>query len=395
MAFYSKYIAKFKKKVFFVLGVFEKDGAKQYRALLISILDNEYKIKERFSFEDLSFLSNKKLKKDIPILLYVDGEATMTKVLPKTTNYKSKILFNAVESDFFFYEYHTEEKVYTTVIRKQDIQSQIDILKQFNHFVIDLSIGPFAIANSLPLLESGMFHIGYHEVEIQNNSISSYKKIDEFGDNSYDLEGEKLTGYELPLFATLLGHLHPSKSLLKDSIDIEENKQELKYSKLLRHTVISGLALVLSSIVIGQILLSNFSTALAENSVRNITSQQTINEVTRLTSEVELKRSILETSGINSNTFLVRYLSEIGNSVPQEITLESVQLRPTLKKVKADDKIEFDLVHIIITGKTSKDDVFSNWVKSLESFNSLKRVAIAQYSKSNYDEKSFELRIEI
>jgi Tfp pilus assembly protein PilN len=134
---------------------------------------------------------------------------------------------------------------------------------------------------------------------------------------------------------------------------------------------------------------------LAEKELLKAMSQQTLIEVEALKEEKVLKEKILLSSGIGNKSFLTKYVTDIGNSVPQNIVLNTIYIMPSFKKIKASEKINFDINGITITGESENDKSFNDWLKKLEALTWIRKMDIEDYSQETKTENTFTIKIKI
>ena len=74
------------------------------------------------------------------------------------------------------------------------------------------------------------------------------------------------------------------------------------------------------------------------------------------------------------------YLSEIGLSVPSQISFESIEVRPLIKDIKKKQKIEFNDRLIYIKGFSATSEMLSEWIEDLKTKDWIQKVEIIEYN---------------
>ena len=118
-------------------------------------------------------------------------------------------------------------------------------------------------------------------------------------------------------------------------------------------------------------------------------------KVNSLIEEKALKEKILQTSGMSQNTITTKYIADIGNVTPNSITLKTIYVNPLAKKIKPDTKINFIFNVVNITGISTNDEAFNNWIKKVKEFNWVKKIEITDYYQESNIANSFSVKINI
>ncbi len=379
---------------YYAISVSNTKEATNYFLIQFLFKNNELTIENKWAFNELEDIKNY-AKKDYPLLLHLEGDGIINKTTDNASGYRKNLVFKSNLDDFHFYEYKQENVVYASVVRKELVNKYIQLLNDLGLFTVNVSFGPFVMANLLPFiknlsnLSSSNYYLGLNE-----KGISSFKSYT----NNYEvfkINGDTFNQSEIPLVATFFNHNFPNKSIEFDTSFTEDNKNELKFKKWFKIAGVFALVFILSSILISNILLNNYLTKLAQKEASYSLTQQTSAQIASLTEEKKLKENILLKSGMVQNSISTEYIAEIGNITPTNITLNTIHVNPWSSKVKPDKRIDFDLNKIIVNGTTSNDDVFNNWVKKIKTLKWINKIEIVEYFKENKTINSFSISISI
>ena len=102
----------------------------------------------------------------------------------------------------------------------------------------------------------------------------------------------------------------------------------------------------------------------------------------------------MKSSGLLNRKFLSYYLMEISNSVPKEIALNTVVVRPLVKEIKKRHKIEFHNQLVQVTGQSKSSEMLSRWIDDLKEEEWLSTVDILDYTYSK-NIGNFELELAV
>ncbi len=380
---------------FYVIGVSNDGGALSYSLLTIEFKEEELNILDRHESNAIDEGLLDKLAKDYPVLLYVEGDNVINKVVDNTVGYRKNLIFKATPDDFYFYEYHQDGKVYASVTRKSNIDAYVKVIEDLNLFVLDIAFGPFAMANLLPLTkEFSVMQSKQHELELSAGSIVTFKNK-KASNGIYTINDETLAEAEIPLLATFFNYKLPSETIEADIKDFSTNKSELKFKKWFKVAGVLALAFMMLSLFVSHYLNDHYQEQLTLKEESYISSQVMTAEIDRLREEVALKEKILLDNRMNNNNFITKYISEISNSVPGDITLKTISVFPETKKIRPNEKIGFQSNTIVIEGEAFRDDTFNTWVKQLKNREWITAFEITEYNQSDKKTNTFKIETKI
>ncbi|MFI0429535.1 hypothetical protein [Mariniflexile sp. HMF6888] len=366
----------------------------EYQLIEISSKNNELKLEKRFSsnaFEDFKA----KLNKDYPVILHIEGDNIINKLVENKAGYRNDLIFKANPNEFHFFEYHQNQNIFISVARKQYIESVIKQISDSHFYIIHVSFGPFVMANLLPIIKDydKISSLNY-TLNINDKEILSFKN-EQTSPKEYEINGECLNQREIPLLAAFLDYKYPNPAIEFDTDFLDANKTEFKFKKWFKMTGIFTLVFFLITLSTSHYLKDFYLNELAEKESLNVITQQTILKVNALKDEKILKEKILLSSGIGNKSFLTKYIMDIGNSVSQNITLNAMQIIPPLKKIKTSEKMNFDMSVIKIVGACENNKSFNDWLKKLKALAWIKKIDIEDYSQETKTENTFTLSIKI
>ncbi len=379
---------------FYVLGIFSKDEDMSYYLLCLDVKDDELIIKERYHSNSLNIFNENNLKKDLPIILHLEGDDVISKSLENTIGYRKNLIFNANADDFHFFEYSQSDTIFASIVRKSYIDELLNTLSVSGVFVVGLTFGPFVLANLLTMLNQPEVSLSYNTLKLKEGKIISFSKTKETHQH-YQINDENLNSKEVSLMGAFLGYKYANPLIENDNDFLLGNKNELKFKKLFKTIGISSLALIIIALFIGHFLLKHYSVSLAEKSTEYAAYQQTMQLLNGLNQEKTLKEKILLTSGINNQGFITKHVQGIGNSVPEDIRLLSVKTFPLVKKIREGERIGFELNVISILGETTNDGSFNEWIIALKQKSWVKKIDILEYIQDEKRMNSFSLNISI
>lgn len=380
---------------YYILNISGAKGVITYYVMQVWFKNNELKVENRFSFNSYETLSGTLSKKNLPVILHIEGDNIINKCVGISNDYRRNLIFKANLDDFYFYEYKQGDDIFVSVARKAFIDQQIKEINDLNLFVLHLSFGPFVLANLLTFAKNySSLSTSNYTLGIDTDCITSFTG-NNINNKEFVLNDDTFNTYELPLLASFFDYKFPLTTIEFDTDFLNKDKDEFKFKKWFQATGVFALGFILIALVVSHILLDNYLEKLTQKEANYSLSQQTSIKINTLTEEKTLKEKILSTSGISQEHLNTKYVADIGNSVPDAITLKTIHINPWLKKVKPKSKIDFDFNTIIISGISSNDMAFNKWVKDIKLLEWIKNIEIKAYFQESSKLNSFEIEITI
>ena len=380
---------------FYALGISKVNDTTEYQLLELQHQNNELTIESRcFSTEfDESFKA--RLNKDYPMILHIEGDNILNKQVENKVGYRSTLIFKANPDEFYFFEFHQDEKVFISVSRKENIDVFVQQISDINKYVVHLSFGPFVMANLIPFAK-GYDHLlsSNYSIQLEQNEIIDFKN-EKSSDQEFIINGDKFNQRELPLLASFFDYKYRNPSIEFDVGFLASNKEECKFKRWFKVAGIFTLAFFLVSLATSHYLTGFYMSVLSEKESLNVVSQENIKKLNDLKEEKLLKEKILQSSGINNKSFITKYISDIGNFVPNDIILDAIHVIPPIKKTRPNEKINFDINSVIVKGVSKNDKSFNDWLKKLEALPWVRKIDIESYLQETKTENSFTLEIKI
>jgi hypothetical protein len=372
-----------------VVGV-QFGEATRYSVLQLDNLKNELFVASKFSnlsWEDLK----SKLNKKHPLILVFSGKGVLNKKVKRTPDYKSKVLLSVNVNEFYFYEFQQKNDVFLSVARKSSIDEQIQFFDSEKFLVVDYSIGVFSSVVLKGFIDKEHYASNDFSLKFKAGDLDSFSK--DQVDVSEDIDGQKITAAEMPLFATGLNFYYPSSQLVYDTSFLEENKQEKnfkRYFEILGGIMLGGFFLLL---LLSYSLLGYYNEKTVESNVSLGMLKDTYSKVKVLEKERDDKKAVLNESGVFTESFLSYYINELSTDLPKTIQLSEFLLFPNTKKIKQSEKVLFEANTIVIKGMSSSNLNFNKWYKGLKKVTWVKKTDIVTYNKNRQNHYDFELRM--
>ena len=372
-----------KEEFFYAIGVSNRNDTSKYTVLAIALKDDELKIENRFSSHIIDAAFKAKLTKNGPVLLHIDGDLVISKIVDDKVGYRNNIIFKSNPDDFYFYEYRQDHRVFASVCRKNKIEAYLNEIANLNLFVLHLAVGPFVMANLLPLLkEQTVIASEFDSLQLSENKIEALQEK-EATQKQFTINKEKFSEREVPLLASFFDYKYPNSAIDIETDFTANNASEYEYKKWFKIGGTFALGFIMITLFISHFLNSHYQNELAQKQFEYSNAQQTTNEINQLKEEIILKEKILLNNRISNKNFITKYLSDISNSVPESITLLDISVFPKTRKTRPNEKINFFSNTLNIVGEALNDHTFNEWTKELKNKKWVTKMEIVEYNQSN------------
>ena len=335
----------------------------------------------------------KKIGNKIPIVLHIQGKGILNRVVDNKENYRHALLMNARLDDFYFTDFIEEEKVYSSVIRKDAVQEILALFAEKHVEVISFCTGPFIAASLAPYIKRNNLTVDSTLIELKDNKIVKFEKADE--NNQRTLLGEESISHDM-LGAVSLGsnYFNPSPQVVlpEEEVVYVRNFKEAKNKNVFYRFATMMVAFFFLVLLGNYFYLEYINSKIEANYTILGEFEDQLAELSTLEDEQSRKEKLLSGSGLLSKKFLSFYLMELSNTVPKDVLLDRVQLRPLMDEIKKRHKIEFQDQLLLVAGKSKSSETLSSWIEELKEKEWLSSVDILDYTyKKNAG--NFELEL--
>jgi Tfp pilus assembly protein PilN len=368
------------KDHYYLIGVYSVQDTIEYLCIEVALEVDELKIIKKQSFSSFDEELKKTLKKDYPILLHFDGDNVISRTTENKQGYRNTIVFKMNPDDFYFYEYHQDNQIYASLTRKKVIDGTLKLLNDNDKFIVHVSLGPFVLSKLFSSVSSEKLYSNFHVLEFTPEGLISFQKTEE-KHQQITLSEDTFSQSEIALISTFLEYKGENPNIEFEDDFLKVNRDEQKFRKWFKRLGAFTIVFILLALVIGHNLLNYYVQSLSEKESQYLISQQTTQQVNNLRDERLLKEKILESSGVIDPNYSSQYFVDIGNVVPKSITINSIDIAPTIKKIKPNEKVSIDPKIINVTGESSDDDDFNNWIKDLRAISWIKKIDISSYTQ--------------
>lgn len=326
-------------------------------------------------------------------ILHFSGKGILNKKVENSINYRSKIFMNANLEDFYFTDLVSKEFVFTSVIRKSVVQEIVDLFNiKLNH-IIGVSSGPFVLDVLKTQLNDDSLITSGNELIYEKDELKSFRKLKEPIVKNYKLDNKSVNQNEIPAVAHASLFFNSNENFVLPQDDLFskiETEQKNIFIRFGTFTLGFFILILLGNMV----YLEQLNKTITSNYTEISLSEETLNQVGKLTEEKSRKEKMLSSSGLMNKQFLTYFLKEISNSLPNEIVFNRISLRPYVNEIKKNFKIEIKENMIYVLGETQTSNILSEWIIKIKQKEWIGKIDILNYAYSK-GRGEFELKIEI
>jgi Tfp pilus assembly protein PilN len=388
----NKIIAPFSNT--YAIAVYQNNLQFSFQLIEFSYLRNELIVVQKFTsiqFEDIL----KKLTKNYPVILHLEGDNIVSKVVDDKPNYEQELIFKSNKDDFYFYEYQQTSKIYLSVIRKTEAEVFVNKIGNQNRLVVNLTLGPYA------LIHLGLIHKQKTEFSSPFNKLIIHKNLvldisTNTSDNTtlFKIQDEEYSTFELPLLASFLDYKFTASKLKNETL-LKHNTEEQKYKTYTFFFGSLSLVIIVLLLMVGHFVLQYQHETLLKKKEAHLVAQRNYEHINKLKEELAIKEKMFHSSGLSNHQYFTKYIVEIGNLLNETSNLTLIEVFPVKKRIDPNEKVHYQINEIAVYGEVQNDGDFNDWLSKLKLQNWIRKVEIKNYDYESGDSKKFELNIKL
>lgn len=372
-----------------VVGVHFSGAQTRYALLVLKKLGDTISVvsEER----DVALASIEMQSKNHPFLVAFTGKGIISKKVVNKGNYLKEILFNAPLDAFYIYEAREAQHHFVSVARKEMINETLATFRAFGHHILDYSIGPFVGQRLAPLFQEEKITVSDYELIFSGETLTNFEKSTEV--KSYTIGESTLHSDSTVALGLVMQYLYPSETIHYDLADFALAKETFKFKK--RFSILGGSMLVffLLALLISYLLKGHYDARFLSYTAELDYLNATYEKVKELQEEEKRKLAVLNESGMLSDSFLSKYIFDIGASVPASISLTSIDLNPLGNRLKQGEKIVLATNEIMISGETTSSVRYRDWFNKLSALSWVKKIETLTLKTNRKQVRLFTLKI--
>lgn len=381
------------------------DGSYQLYLIILkkqqTTLVTEKQSKELSSFSEVQQLIDPK----VPLILIINGKGIVHRKVHNNENdtaasLLNKLLPNANADDFVIQQTPVNaQEVFVSVIRTNALNDLINEL--VNHRLTNLSacfLGPFAVANLIPLLENTAIqnehlHLHNFRLQIREQQITAIDITTESPVNQIRIGNDLLPSQLLIAFAAALSYFTGNQNDISNSGLLNQLKEEFSQKQKFE---LRGWAILISAFVILMInyfVFENYRNRNKEMNAELELTQAALQRYDTLKTDYDKKKQFLEQNGLLENSRTSYYADRLAKELPASVQLTGLNIHPLKKKNPGEEDkgflFENKLIHV--AGNCRRNTELNEWMKKMKKQDWTEDVVLLNYTQDNMNENGIFL----
>ncbi|ALM08797.1 hypothetical protein SB49_14000 [Sediminicola sp. YIK13] len=386
---------------YYGLEVIDNQVQIEFHLLEVIRKKGELLIGSQKTFSNLEEIINI-VKKGSPLLLSLNTGNVITKVMDSSTNtnLEAKVhnAFPNLDFDNFYFQAQSlGNKSLVTITKKENVNVLLDKIKELKIEVAGFSLGISSLKSIFHFMPQTTFQIYNNQILMENGSIraiASLIKEKKVQSINYDLNGLTITSEQVLNFGAILSFIsedNHGSSNFEDTFAFlkMEFRAKRRFNLLLKSSLIFILA-----ILFGNFIIFNHYFEKVENlkttSEFNSANREKLIQLGAMVKKKEERVNALLSSSNSKSSY---YIDKIVKTIPSSILLDQLNYQPLIKPVRESKPIEVEDNVILMSGKASNGEVFSDWIEQLEKFTWISSVETMDYDYNNSNSSNFSLKI--
>lgn len=262
------------------------------------------------------------------------------------------------------------------------------------HFIVDVSISPFALEDILPVIHGeNVLHYKNIRIEVKENSVADFSVQAENETQTLVIENQAVDTVLLPALGIGLSYLIDPTTLHVPIEDVREKNEAYRYKQ--KTHVIGKTALIVAFIVliVNFFIFDHYYKKTQDEQPQVAKQEALIDKATQLNETLSSKSKFLQQSGLLTPNKISFYADRIAGTVPEGITLTEWQFNP-LSNPNKKESLTFQNSLLVISGISNQSTGFNQWIKELKNGEGIESVSILGYDH-DIKEKNAVFTIEL
>lgn len=345
--------------------------------------------KTYYDLKNISALKGE-ISENTPVALVINGKGVIHK---KTSiisdNLPSNIFPGVNPNDFLFQYFEGLETPEIAVIRKSTVEKIIDDLTQIKIYTVSLSLAFYDIQfiteliNHTGEIQTTQYNLSFIDKKIQHYKLNSNEekeilvKPDISIDTTY-VKSNFIIPYASAINLLSQGINNNSSIQLKNII---ENQKKISQTTLFKVYALGSLVFFLCLLILNFFIYNHYFSKNNELLSKNQFSIQQKSRFDSLNKSLNNKKEFLAKTGwIDNSRMISFYADRIAATVPDSVTLTSLNVYPAVSKLTYSTKQWiFQQDTILINGVCNDPSLLDDWLKEIGKIKNVKQSKINSY----------------
>lgn len=377
----------------------EHHGKSTIEAILLQKQKNTLEVINAYNENAIETIS-KKLPKKQHTFLVINNDEVLSKYIENVSKDDNQLLYNAfpsVSKNDFYYEIHSAQSNHlVSICRKSYIDKLIETYLEYGIQIVGFSLGNSLTAVVNDFIKEDRYFTSNATITKENEVLSATEFTEYSSKQLYDINGIDIQNSKLLSFAGALSYiLQREKTTVNFEEKIKNLLQAFKEKRFFSQFFIFGLGLILLLLLINFFV---FNSYFQEVELMKKTSQVNVmqkDKLLQLKLTTDEKQKTVDDILKNTTSKSSYYIDNIALSLPKTIQLSALDYQPITKRIKKDKPILLKESVIVISGISTDNDFFSNWIKVLENFDWVKSATVVINGTKGKNNTDFSVTIQM
>ncbi|MBS1509216.1 MAG: hypothetical protein JST86_00130 [Bacteroidetes bacterium] len=332
-----------------------------------------------------------KITNQIPVALVLNGKGLIHKKTAVISDVLPPDIFPGTNpSDFLFQYFDGLPSPDLSIIRKAVAEKIITELASVNISTTSLSLAFYdlefvaGLITDSTVITTTQYRVNIKDQQIREYHVTSTEEKEDVVKPEINIANEYIRSNFLIAYAAAVKLLAGG---FKDGNTIElksilDNRRKFQQSTMLKLYAISFLGIVLCLLLVNFFIYSHYFSKNNELLSGYQFSLQQAAKYDTLKKSLNNKKQFLASAGWMNDTRMISfYADRIAATVPESVTLTSLNLYPAVSRYTgASKQWFFQQDTILITGKCSDPTILDSWVKEIRSIKNINQSKINSYN---------------
>lgn len=377
----------------------EVNGEEVLHAIILKKKKNELDIENSLETKSLEDLSSH-IPKGKALSLTINTKSVLTKQVKGKVSESQRLVqlaFPSIKVEDFFYETLSHgENHFVSICRKSQVKDLLRAYSSKGLNVIDFTLGNLVCASLIPFAAGKNLKSSNANITVEENGITDIAPGNVTSESSYDINGLEIKSTQLLSFAVALNSIVKNQTTQSSFGEVKKELgtafNQKRFSSQFPKIGLGALFLVL---LVNFLFFNHYY-----NEVNTLKETAQVLEASKakmvgLDEKVQKTEKMVSDVLKSSSSKSSFYVNEIIESLPDHILLAEFNYQPLARKIKEGKSIENQEDTILISGQTSKQILFSDWISQLEAIPWIKSVNILNFEDVGSGASKFAIKLNL
>ena len=317
-----------------------------------------------------------------PLIVTIEGKGVLHKNVTRETQDAIIQQFSSINNGDDFYIQHyviTEEKSIVSISRKEFVDQLLDKFYAKRRYPISLFLGPFSLNVLSDYLDTNI-NIGSEIIKFFEGKVYDITPCHKFIPSGYiKISDDNISVASIIPYSSAICFFTKYKIVNFISEIATLRNKDYIYENIFH--IGKYILLIFSFIVLS---INFFCYSIYDRELKNINAEMSsavdsLTMINKLKKEINEKKTVMGTNNYLASTNFSMYSDRIASCMPEQISLDIMNMFPVNGKIQTNSDIKFSTNKIVIQGETDGLNYVDIWIKSLYNEKWIKNVHVDSY----------------